>query len=256
MQCVCRPDLVAVAHDWITKSVVANCAVNGQNADVDVAQAIKIYNDYCSVNGFDIPGYTYIMTSTAVISTGPTRLSTAQPTVTNAAVPYSTTSGYIAATNTLNGGPIATVTVTVSTSAASRVLATQILRIIYLMSVIPLGYIYALAETLVVTLTPSTLSPAVSSTATAFVTIQTAPDVRTEVVYVSSADNEKASRVTTGSGDSTGEGSTQTSNSASSSGKDTGALTQLEIMGIVIGIITALITMVVTVWMCAKGPVR
>jgi hypothetical protein len=44
--------------------------VCGADAVVDVQQATKVYNDYCSANGFAVPGYTYISTQTVQVSTG------------------------------------------------------------------------------------------------------------------------------------------------------------------------------------------
>ncbi|KAF1999850.1 hypothetical protein P154DRAFT_522936 [Amniculicola lignicola CBS 123094] len=59
--CVCRTDLIDKAHDHIQYIVELNC---GTDAEVDIQAAIKIYNDYCSANGFPIPGYTYVITQT------------------------------------------------------------------------------------------------------------------------------------------------------------------------------------------------
>ena len=59
-------------------AVKANC---GAEAVVDIDQAKKIYNDYCSANGFPIPGYTYIRTETVRLSTGTATAVAATPTV-------------------------------------------------------------------------------------------------------------------------------------------------------------------------------
>ncbi|KAM7192276.1 hypothetical protein V8F33_008414 [Rhypophila sp. PSN 637] len=71
-------DLINKAYASIESVVKANC---GADAIADIEQAKKIYNDYCSANGFPIPGYTYIITQTVRVSTGKATAAAATPTV-------------------------------------------------------------------------------------------------------------------------------------------------------------------------------
>lgn len=57
ISCLCRNDLIQQAYDSIKKAVIADC---GKGSDTDIVQTTKIYNNYCSAGGFDIPGYSYI----------------------------------------------------------------------------------------------------------------------------------------------------------------------------------------------------
>ncbi|OIW30234.1 hypothetical protein CONLIGDRAFT_644244 [Coniochaeta ligniaria NRRL 30616] len=105
ISCVCRQDLINKAYTSIENAVKANC---GADATVDVDQAKKIYNDYCSANGFPIAGYTYVSTATVRVSTGTATAAAATPPV---SVPGSAAGGGgTAAAPNPGGGPTVTVT--------------------------------------------------------------------------------------------------------------------------------------------------
>ncbi|KAK4217052.1 hypothetical protein QBC37DRAFT_384944 [Rhypophila decipiens] len=104
ISCVCRQDLIEKAYAGIESAIKANC---GADAVLDIEQAKKIYNDYCSANGFPIPGYTYIITATVRVSTGKATAAAATPTVNG---PGPADGGDGTAAPNPGGGPTVTVT--------------------------------------------------------------------------------------------------------------------------------------------------
>ncbi|KAK4160659.1 hypothetical protein QBC43DRAFT_219266 [Cladorrhinum sp. PSN259] len=68
ISCICRTDLLPQAYNSIESAVKANC---GADSTVEIEAAKKVFNDYCSSNGFTILGNTYIVTQTVKISTNP-----------------------------------------------------------------------------------------------------------------------------------------------------------------------------------------
>lgn len=252
-QCICRTDLVASAHSLITKAVAADCGKQSGNSDTDVAQAIKLYNDYCSSHGYNVPGYTYVVTTTAMRSAG----ATAQPTPTQNAHARSPTNvgsavSTISGAHTVASGPIATVTVRVAASSASRLRTWWLPKMLHLALSMPLRSIHALPDVLVVTFTPSTTAPGVSTLLTAFTTQKAAGSISTQVVYASAANQQAFMTTTTGAaakqafaGDVEPEQVTR--------GKSKRDLSPGEIAGIVTGIISAFGS-VATIWLCFSGP--
>lgn len=101
-------------------------------------------------------------------------------------------------------------------------------------------------------MTPSVPPAGVSTLVTAYTTIQTAPNLRTDVVCQGAV--EDATDFT--ARESTTQSPAQASELSSSPGKDTKGLSRLGIIGIVVGIITTVITMMVTLWLCVAGPLR
>lgn len=202
-QCVCRSDLVQQAHDSITAAVAANC---GKDATVDIQQAINIYNAYCSANGYAIPGYTYTSTLTL-----PAATSFGQTTPSR---PLSTSLGSGVTSTGISSLPNPKVTTTVvvpestATVTATMIIKSQgtkvqpwgILQLLYLVPILPIRYIHALAESVIVTYTqpaPSTDVPVV--VVTTFMSVQAVPAATIVTVY-----DNNSRYVVTSSTDSTG----------------------------------------------------
>jgi hypothetical protein len=129
----------------------------------------------------------------------------------------------------------------------------------------PIKYIFALPETLIVTYTPSPLPPAITSEVTLISVIPNTPHLSTEIVWdstqtpllktngYSTFDLIESTKSTSSSEKS----STVDSNSSSHERLDgrggNAKPSKLEIAGIVIGILVGLVTTVATVWMCVRG---
>ncbi|KAK4167491.1 hypothetical protein QBC43DRAFT_311969 [Cladorrhinum sp. PSN259] len=69
LSCLCRPDLIKKAQDHIVKIVTRDCGTDGTDPTVDIEQTLKVYNDYCSANGYNVPGWTYVKTQTVKLTT-------------------------------------------------------------------------------------------------------------------------------------------------------------------------------------------
>lgn len=263
ISCVCRSDLVQQAHDSITAAVAANC---GKDATVDIQQAINIYNAYCSANGYAIPGYTYTSTLTL-----PAATSFGQTTPSR---PLSTSLGSGVTSTGISSLPNPKVTTTVvvpestATVTATMIIKSQgtkvqpwgILQLLYLVPILPIRYIHALAESVIVTYTqpaPSTDVPVV--VVTTFMSVQAVPAATIVTVYDNNSrpSVQPISPTTVATVNDNNSQSTATSGSQSSSdqpatGGGGGGPTKLELVGIIVGIIGGIITTVATVWMCLR----
>lgn len=239
-------------------------------------QAIKVYNDYCSSNGFDIPGYTYIITATV---TQPTETSLPEDdgggTLTGSDTTSYTSSDTIQtdfpatgtdAAGTLYTGPFygdptgtAVATVTLVSGAGTKPNPFQLLQshascsllhfLPCLLVSLPLRLIRALPETLVVTYVPPppSESPAVTLVET-LVKSTPEPAFTSTLVVHYSAPPRAATSTKFVYEDSIDDGQSDSKPEARSDGKQ--GLTTIELVGIIIGILTGLITTVATVWMC------
>ncbi|KAK4463653.1 hypothetical protein QBC42DRAFT_323763 [Cladorrhinum samala] len=116
ISCMCRADLIPKAYEYIEAAVKANC---GADSAVDIEAAKKIYNDFCSANGYTIPGYTFIITQTVTVSSNPTNTNPTAGAKTTAAA--GSDGGQNAATPGPNPDPV---TVTVGGVSVSVVTAT------------------------------------------------------------------------------------------------------------------------------------
>jgi len=253
MQCVCRPDLIGKIQKRIGEIVEERC---GKDAQVDTDEALKIYNDYCSSNGFAVPGYTYISTQTVRRSTGLAAATGDAPTTTRVPTATDERSGpYVT-----GGATTVTATATVYRSASAEPPRAalpwpwiQLFSLLVATSVFLLNS-FALAGNVVVTYTEPAPPPAVSKVITAVQTIQTEPIVSTFVV----TDNEglESTRMVSLLGSNRAIDVSSTDTTPTGSGGDISKerkLSQLEVAGIVIGIVVGIITTLATVWKCMCG---
>jgi len=256
-QCLCRRDLISDVHKYIKKLVSVWCG--GKEVDVDAA--LKLYNDYCSANGFPIPGYTYISTKTV-------RATTATPTSSKESTRNVTaTTPSAATTNSPSGARggspptattvgAATASTTAHPSSSSRVHPPPWLPLLALVSVIPFILGTARAQTLVVTLTESDLPSAFTSVVTTRQTVISEPIVSNR--KLNGTESSETTRTESSLGIST---ASTTNDSRTDAGRAdnvnatgvNGDLSQLEIAGIAIGIILGIITAIATVWMCIRA---
>ncbi|KAK5657399.1 hypothetical protein OQA88_2969 [Cercophora sp. LCS_1] len=176
-ECLCRPDLIADVHKYIKKFVSRSCG----EKRVDVDAALKLYNDYCSSNGFPIPGYTYISTQTVRVTTATTTETTTAPKSKITKVSEddqgegrttgTTVSGETPGTKTTSATPTARES---TFSPGPRVHPLPWTGLIVLFALIPVLITAAQAQTLVVTFTES-IPPAAFSTVTTLETVLTKP---------------------------------------------------------------------------------
>jgi hypothetical protein len=243
----------------IKDKVAKDCSEGGTDPGVDIDMALKMYNDYCTSNGFPVPGYTYISTQTVRMSR------TAAPTSTNAAIStvvitraitFGAGNGGIGAT-TIGGTGTATPTVILFASSASpQALPGVWAYLVYFFVMLPIKLIMALPESLVVTYTVPAPAAAVSSVETKVIVDPTAPATSIEtVVYTPLSTTSQTSITDTFNSISTSTSSisSNTSGGTRNGGGGSGRLTSLEIAGIVIGIVVGLISALATVVMCLRG---
>ncbi|KAH7339251.1 hypothetical protein BKA66DRAFT_581779 [Pyrenochaeta sp. MPI-SDFR-AT-0127] len=267
IRCLCRPDLIDKAHARIKDMVSREC---GADATVDVEQALNIYNDYCSANGFAVPGYTFIITQTVKTlpreGTATGASSDASSTASGVASSSSTTNNreVLVTTTTAEANGILTVTATVTatattpaTTAATTTVALSSasppirsfvwFHLICFLVLIPIPLFFGLPQTSVVYFTPTPPPPAYTLVVTSFKTEDpTAPVISTKLVPYSSK------RVPSSPTDAPN-ADENTSSSANDNGGRNNELSKLEVAGIVIGITVGLITGAATVWMCIRG---
>ncbi|KAK3990396.1 hypothetical protein QBC44DRAFT_394298 [Cladorrhinum sp. PSN332] len=291
--CLCRSDLIKRAQDRITKVVTDECSKGATDPTVDVEQALKVYNDYCSVHGFNVPGWTYVRTQTVKVTTVPATPgpSTEIP-VTTTSSPLTSTAnsttagaggaGTAVITSAPGNGPggrgggqevvtaVVTVTRAASSSAGRRshipliwvpfhLSCKSVIRLGSLLSTMPKRLMSAFGETTVVVVTQSPPAPGITSVfIKSLVETQGVPmstHIVTQVVGGSGSSNLGES--TGGNVDETPAdgGSSNTKTDDGSDGEK--SLSKLEVVGIVLGIIFGLITTVATVWVCVRqGVVR
>jgi hypothetical protein len=241
-------------HKKIKTTVSKDCG--GKQVDIDAA--IKLYNDYCSSNGFPIPGYTYISTQTVRVSTGVATLDspatvTATATATATSPPVGGGKNGNSSGTAPQGGVVAPTVTVYQSSASSHALLPIWAGLLSVLALLSSMLRLARAETVVVTYTEPPPPPAFSSVVTTRQTILTEPIVST--LRVTQTGNPETSKAKDSLGTSRGD-----SNSVASSGGDSGGkgdLSGLEVAGIVIGIVVGLITMMATLWMCLgrrRGP--
>ena len=173
--------------------------------------------------------------------------------------PFTTSPNSGGTTTGLSPLPSATVTTTIIVkSSGMKLQPWAIFQLLYLAPIFPIRYIHAFAQSIIVTYTPPSPSPAVSLVATTFMTVQAAPATSVATVYATGSPYVPPSTtVTIKSGQTVANtyGSTTVVGSDGSSngpGTASGGPTKLEIVGIIVGIVGGIITAVTTVWMCAR----
>ncbi|KAK3986373.1 hypothetical protein QBC44DRAFT_373172 [Cladorrhinum sp. PSN332] len=244
ISCVCREDLISRAQTHIRKTVTDWC---GTSAGVDVDQALKFYNDYRSVNGYPIPGWTYVRTQTVRVAATPTTRATS-----GAAAAAAATAGNAAAITPADGGagagvgvggqPTVTAVVTVTRLASSAASSLDFGQLSPPHQ-IPFSAHFSVVLAL----------PALTSVITEVIVNTPGVPVSTQFVTQVVGGSGGGGGGGGGSNGYVWDGSESDNDSAGSSAKksdDDKGLTKLEIFGIVVGIITGLVTMVVTVWQC------
>lgn len=235
----------------------------GEDSAVDLAAVIKVYNDYCSSNGFAIPGYTYVSTLTlrvssstrneAAVITSPT-----QPATTGARPTLTSNVGGSPTITTPNGGnffPGPTATVTIYRSDGSPKARPGLwAEMIYLAVLMPKRLIYALPNSIIETYTAPPDPTGASIIVTATIVEPGAPGVVIHTVFDDGSRTSPTSQTARTTKSTTANVDAKSNDQlppAQSSGKD-GGLTLLEKVGIILGIFTGVITTVATVYMCHR----
>jgi hypothetical protein len=114
---------------------------------VDVEMTPKMYNDYCSVNGYPIPGYTYISTQTVRQTPGTDTVPTGGSAMATAVGGASGNGPTVTVTAGINGGsPQATMTVFLSSSLASQTRPWTLMDILGLLLAVPMPFMLGLAD--------------------------------------------------------------------------------------------------------------
>jgi hypothetical protein len=247
--------------------VTDKCGAN----DVDIAAALKMYDDYCAVNGFPIPGYTYISTQTVHLSiaTSTVAAETASATLElstggsgPAITPVTITTSIVTG---VSGGVVtatatATATTTVLRSSGSKLQAwPSFFHLLYLLHYLPTSIlILGLPQSLVVTYTAPAPSEVVFSVLTTYVAPVPAATTITSIDYETPLQSTSmVAGISTTNGVQNGKSTSSVSVSAggdfTSSQSNNKNPTRLETIGIVIGIVMGIITTVATVWMCARA---
>lgn len=258
-QCLCRRDLISDVHKYIKKLVSGWCG--GKEVDVDAA--LKLYNDYCSSNGFPIPGYTYIRTKTVRI-TAVTTMASATTAIETTSIPTATPSSVTASAERSEDGSlpttttvdVVTATATVYPSSSRRLQPWPWAQLFALFFLVPVILSTVHAQTSVVIETESAPLPALSSVVTTLETVLTKQ--LGSFGKVTQTQSSKLARTESSLAPST----THTADVGQSDGSQAGdakmtsekeQLSELEIAGIVIGIALGITTAIATVWMCIRA---
>ncbi|KAK4224399.1 hypothetical protein QBC38DRAFT_485627 [Podospora fimiseda] len=277
--CICRSDLIKKAQAYITDKITTDCGGSNFDPTIDVEQALKVYNDYCSANGYNVPNWTYIRTQTVRVTTTPS--STLRPT--DGSAPAVITSGPQNGGSGGGGYGNQPAVVTVTRPAASsgsrrtqipwiwvsvRLSCRSILRVGSLLSTMPKRLMSVLGDTAVVVVTQTPPPPGFTSmliksivetpgfTSTFIKSVIQTQGVPISTLIKSVIETQgvpiSTSIVTQVVGGFEGNSGADPNEDvkSGSGGKDEKSLTKLEVVGIVLGIVFGLITTVAAVCGC------